>query len=47
MDESVSYVIGLVVSYFLIKKFLFNKKKEKKLSFRKRYDLRKKKNDKN
>jgi hypothetical protein len=45
MDESVSYVIGLVVSYFLIKKFLF--KKEKKLSFRKRYDLRKKKNDKN
>lgn len=46
MDESVSYVIGLVLSYFLLKK-LFKKKKEKKLSFRKRYDLRKKKNDKN
>jgi hypothetical protein len=45
MDESVSYVIGLVVIYFLIKKNLF--KKENKLSFRKRYDLRKKKNDKN
>ena len=46
MDESVSYVIGLVLSYFLLKK-LFKKKKEKKLSFHKRYDLRKKKNDKN
>ena len=46
MDESVSYVIGIVLSYFLLKK-LFKKKKEKKLSFRKRYDLRKKKNDKN
>lgn len=46
MDESVSSVIGLVLSYFLLKK-LFKKKKEKKLSFRKRYDLRKKKNDKN
>jgi len=27
MDESVSYVIGLVVSYFLIKKILFKKKR--------------------
>ena len=29
MDENVSYVIGLVVSYFLIKKILFKKKKRK------------------
>ena len=47
MDESVSNLIGLIVGYLLIKRFLFKKKIEKKLSFRKRYDLRKNKNDKN
>ena len=34
-------IIGLIMGYLVIKNFLF-KKKGKKLSFRRRYDLRKK-----
>jgi len=35
-------LIGLKIGYLVIKNFLFKKKKGKKLSFLRRYDLRKK-----
>ena len=35
-------IIGLIMGYLVIKNFLFKKKKGKKLSFRRRYDLIKK-----
>jgi hypothetical protein len=43
MNESILHLIGLIVGYVLIWNFVFKKKKGMKLSFRKRYDLRKKK----
>tara|TARA_B110000971_G_scaffold171531_1_gene176315 strand:+ start:49 stop:198 length:150 start_codon:yes stop_codon:yes gene_type:complete len=43
MNDSILKLIGLIIGYFIIKNFLFKKKKGEKLSFRRRYDLRKKK----
>lgn len=45
MNESILHLIGLIVGYVLIRNFVFKKKKGRKLSFRKRYDLRKKENE--
>ncbi len=42
MHDSVLKLIGLIIGYFIIRKFLFKKKKGKKMSYRRRYDLRKK-----
>ena len=46
MIENVFQLIGLVVGYLLIRFFLFKKKKVKKMSYRKRYDLKKNERDK-
>ena len=42
MNDSILKLIGLIIGYLIIKNFLLKKKKGKKLSFRRRYDLRKK-----
>jgi len=42
MNDSILKLFGLIIGYFIIRKFLFKKKKGKKMSYRRRYDLRKK-----
>ena len=42
MNDSILKLIGLIIGYLIVRKFLFKKKKGKKMSFRRRYDLRKK-----
>ena len=42
MNDSILKLVGLIIGYFIIIKFLFKKKKGKKMSYRRRYDLRKK-----
>lgn len=43
MNQSTAWIFGLIIGYFLIKKFLFFPKKKAAHSFRKRYEERKKK----
>ncbi len=44
MSKTIALVLGLLVGYFLIRKFLFMPpKKQDKQGFRKRYEARKKK----
>lgn len=43
MNQSTAWIIGLIIGYFLIKKFLFIPQIKTKQSFRKRYEERKKK----
>ena len=42
MNDSILKLIGLIIGYLIVRKFIFKKKKGKKMSFRRRYDLRKK-----
>jgi hypothetical protein len=42
MNDSILKLVGLIIGYFIIRKFLLKKKKGKKMSYRRRYDLRKK-----
>jgi len=42
MNDSILKLVGLIIGCFIIRKFLFKKKKGKKMSYRRRYDLRKK-----
>lgn len=42
MNDSILKLIGLIIGYLIVRRFFYKKKKGKKMSFRRRYDLRKK-----